>query len=219
MNPTTLRIGYRGVKAAWHKFQEFKNDKASEFYDGLLEAGNATQERSDEASEQLSSVLEQSKKRLEKAKAEFGNSAEEVEKRGKKAFKRLSDKADKQTKASRKKAQKAAKKAQAKVSGKKKSSKLKKFGISALLAALVAAIAYAVARFTKQEAETEPPRVEDFGAQAPTESTLVYSSEERIDTAADAAAAADPVEGTPERDEELLKSIDEQIAKHRLKED
>lgn len=106
--------------------------------------------------------------------------------------------------------------------GRKQSSKGKKFGILALLAAIVGAVAYVVARLSKQETESEPPRVEDFGT-APTDSKLVYSTatedDERLDTAADAAAAANPLEGTPERDEELLKSIDEQIAKHRLRED
>lgn len=66
MNPTTLRMGYRGAKAAWHKFQELKNKAATEAYDGLLEAANSAQDLSGDASGKLSTVLEQSKKRLER---------------------------------------------------------------------------------------------------------------------------------------------------------
>mgnify|MGYP002649447116 CR=1 FL=1 len=98
----------------------------------------------------------------------------------------------------------------------KKDKKSSKFwtvaGIVALLAAATGAIYYWL-RSNDKPSQT-PPRVDDFQSASHTapESTLVYTSTSENDT------QSDLVEEGAVRDEELLGSIDEQLAKHREEE-
>ena len=126
-------------------------------------------------------------------------------------------KARKQAKKDSQKAQKNLKKKSAKVAKKqkknKKSSKGWIFaGIIALLSA-AAGGAYYWLRSNDKPSQT-PPRVDDFQSDSHTapESTLVYTSTSENDT------QSDLVEEGAVRDEELLGSIDEQLAKHREEE-
>lgn len=117
----------------------------------------------------------------------------------------------KQSKSAKKAAQKTAKKAadQAAKNAKKQAKKDKKsskflaiFGITALLAAGLGGAYYWLRG--KDTPATKPPRVEDFGADKVAQaegSTLVYSS---------------TTEEPAERDEQLLTSIEEQLADHAL---
>lgn len=104
------------------------------------------------------------------------------------------------------------------ISGKDKKKGSKIWLISALVAA-IAAIGGGIYYFFTQKKEKEstvPPRVEDFSSpSAPQGSTLVYTST----TEDDAKRGSDLAEeGVVERDEELLGSLDEQLAKHREEE-
>lgn len=182
-------------------------------------------ERSDEATEKISAAAtdaqETASKRLSKAQ-------KNAEKKAAQARKKASKKSAKVQKKAKKRAQKLSRKEQ------KKGSKV--WLISAIVAAF-AAVAGGVYYFFTQKKQKEsevPPRVEDFATPsttAPQGSTLVYTSTTEDDAKAPAATAttaganAVPThtsdlaeDGVVERDEELLGSIDQQLAQHREEE-
>lgn len=182
-------------------------------------------ERSDETTEKVSAAAtdaqETASKRLSKAQ-------KNAEKKAAQARKKASKKSAKVQKKAKKRAQKLSRKEQ------KKGSKV--WLISAIVAAF-AAVAGGVYYFFTQKKQKEsevPPRVEDFATPsttAPQGSTLVYTSTTEDDAKAPAATAttvganAVPThtsdlaeDGVVERDEELLGSLDEQLAQHREEE-
>ena len=214
MNPTTLNVAFKTASNLWSQFNNYREEKSREAYTALEEAAQKMDERDS------STFAEPRHSRLERALEEFNDYREDATERlndAKEEATKKAKKARKQAKKDSQKAQKNLKKKSAKVAKKqkknKKSSKGWIFaGIIALLSA-AAGGAYYWLRSNDKPSQT-PPRVDDFQADSHTapESTLVYTSTSENDT------QSDLVEEGAVRDEELLGSIDEQLAKHREEE-
>lgn len=190
MNPTTIRGAVVLTKAAYNKYADYRDRKASEAYDALLSAADTAEDVRDSAVENVTSLAGQARKRLDAALADAQNTAESTKKDVAKTSKKLSKKA-------RKQAQKAG------LTKKKRSAGAQAVRCSlytVVLAALGAAAYFLWDKFSGSGVSDEPPRVEDFGADTVNteESRLVYSTQT-------------PEEGIPERDEELLSSLEEQL--------
>ncbi|CAB0529646.1 hypothetical protein FRC0337_00006 [Corynebacterium diphtheriae] len=190
MNPTTIRGAVVLTKAAYNKYADYRDRKASEAYDALLSAADTAEDVRDSAVENVTSLAGQARKRLDAALADAQNTAESTKKDVAKTSKKLSKKA-------RKQAQKAG------LTKKKRSAGAQAARCSlytVVLAALGAAAYFLWDKFSGSGVSDEPPRVEDFGADTVNteESRLVYSTQT-------------PEEGIPERDEELLNSLEEQL--------
>ncbi|MHC9564154.1 hypothetical protein ACQQ60_06010 [Corynebacterium diphtheriae] len=190
MNPTTIRGAVVLTKAAYNKYADYRDRKASEAYDALLSAADTAEDVRDSAVENVTSLAGQARKRLDAALADAQNTAESTKKDVAKTSKKLSKKA-------RKQAQKAG------LTKKKRSAGAQAVRCSlytVVLAALGAAVYFLWDKFSGSGVSDEPPRVEDFGADTVNteESRLVYSTQT-------------PEEGIPERDEELLSSLEEQL--------
>lgn len=190
MNPTTIRGAVVLTKAAYNKYADYRDRKASEAYDALLSAADTAEDVRDSAVENVTSLAGQARKRLDAALADAQNTAESTKKDVTKTSKKLSKKA-------RKQAQKAG------LTKKKRSAGAQAVRCSlytVVLAALGAAAYFLWDKFSGSGVSDEPPRVEDFGADTVNteESRLVYSTQT-------------PEEGIPERDEELLNSLEEQL--------
>lgn len=198
----------------------------------------------EKAKDGLTSSAEEAKKSLDKTlkpwKKKAQKQSKQVQKAADKARRNAEKKiSSKQAKKARKRADKAAKKANkqfgpAAVRAQRRKNQAanvgKNVGIGAAVIALLAALGAAVYWFFLRKPETpaeRPPRVEEHSGKK--EATLVYSSNSEDDLTADAAEAADTparekvagdlAEEPAERDEELLGSIDEQLAAHREQED
>ncbi|CAB0785007.1 hypothetical protein FRC0263_00145 [Corynebacterium diphtheriae] len=161
MNPTTIRGAVVLTKAAYNKYADYRDRKASEAYDALLSAADTAEDVRDSAVENVTSLAGQARKQA------------------------------------RKQAQKAG------LTKKKRSAGAQAARCSfytVVLAALGAAAYFLWDKFSGSGVSDEPPRVEDFGADTVNteESRLVYSTQT-------------PEEGIPERDEELLSSLEEQL--------
>ncbi|MBG9299684.1 hypothetical protein I4J28_11370 [Corynebacterium belfantii] len=186
MNPTTIRGAVVLTKAAYNKYADYRDRKASEAYDALLSAADTAEDVRDSAVENVTSLAGQARKRLDAALADAQNTAESTKKDVAKTSKKA-----------RKQAQKAG------LTKKKRSAGAQVVRCSlytVVLAALGAAAYFLWDRFSGASVSDEPPRVEDFGADTSNteESRLVYSTQT-------------PEEGIPERDEELLNSLEEQL--------
>ena len=225
MNPTTLNVAFKTASNLWSQFNNYREEKSREAYTALEEAAQKMDERDNgtfaEPRRQAGAVTRAAHSRLERALEEFNDYREDATERlndAKEEATKKAKKARKQAKKDSQKAQKNLKKKSAKVAKKqkkknKKSSKGWIFaGIIALLSAAAGA-AYYWLRSNDKPSQT-PPRVDDFQADSHTapESTLVYTSTSENDT------QSDLVEEGAVRDEELLGSIDEQLAKHREEE-
>lgn len=230
MSLSTLSTALTVGKSAWKKFSDFRDEKAREAYTALEDAAknvdNATQDWFPESRKQAGFVTQAAHSRLERALEDLNSrrqdvtaavvsKAEELSADSKKA-------ARKNRKKLNKKASKAAQRAEkkvAKATGKKRGG-FSKFFLFALVSAIIGAVFYALRG--KDAPSTKPPRVEEHSGDADkaAASTLVYSS--TTDSATDSAAgsAGEPEkkesdlveEGVKERDEELLGSIDAQLA-------
>lgn len=222
MNPTTLNVAFKTASNLWSQFNNYREEKSREAYTALEEAAQKMDERDNgtfaEPRRQAGAVTRAAHSRLERALEEFNDYREDATERlndAKEEATKKAKKARKQAKKDSQKAQKNLKKKSAKVAKKKnkKSSKGWIFaGIIALLSAAAGA-AYYWLRSNDKPSQT-PPRVDDFQSASHTapESTLVYTSTSENDT------QSDLVEEGAVRDEELLGSIDEQLAKHREEE-
>lgn len=225
MNPTTLNVAFKTASNLWSQFNNYREEKSREAYTALEEAAQKMDERDNgtfaEPRRQAGAVTRAAHSRLERALEEFNDYREDATERlndAKEEATKKAKKARKQAKKDSQKAQKNLKKKSAKVAKKqkkknKKSSKGWIFaGIIALLSA-AAGGAYYWLRSNNKPSQT-PPRVDDFQSDSHTapESTLVYTSTSENDT------QSDLVEEGAVRDEELLGSIDEQLAKHREEE-
>ncbi|ATZ06594.1 hypothetical protein [Corynebacterium striatum] len=238
MNPTAISASVGLATNLWKRFKDYRDEKALEAYTALEAAAAEVEERSKdafpEARRSAGAVTQAAHDRLERSIAELKDRGQEVSKQAserfdearkdakkaqKKAQKNVKKQSRKQAKAARKAADKARKRSAKKLKninfGKEKKSS--KFWPFALILALISAIGgglYYFFKIRKEEASEFPPRVEDFttGANAAAEgSTLVYTSTTEDDHKVSDLAE----EGVVERDEELLGSIDEQLAKHK----
>lgn len=226
MNPTTLNVAFKTASNLWSQFNNYREEKSREAYTALEEAAQKMDERDKgtfaEPRRQAGAVTRAAHSRLERALEEFNDYREDATERlndAKEEATKKAKKARKQAKKDSQKAQKNLKKKSAKVAKKQKKNKNKKSskgwifaGIIALLSA-AAGGAYYWLRSNNKPSQT-PPRVDDFQSDSHTapESTLVYTSTSENDT------QSDLVEEGAVRDEELLGSIDEQLAKHREEE-
>ncbi len=224
MNPTTLKLALNAASSAWGRTKDFREQKSREAYDALSDAAgkvdfDAIRERSgellDDSRREAGQVTQAARARLEKAREEL----EERRKNGvadtgkaRKTVSRVRRKKgrDVSSKLSSKAARKEAK------AGKRRKA-LGNLGIIALLAAVVAGLYYWLSR-RPQPGDT-PPRVQDFSGEDSQEQkpTLVYST--TTPEGQKVPAAGDLAEEPAERDEELLGSLDEQLAAHRDTED
>lgn len=196
MNPTAVNMALKTGSNLWKQLRDYRQEKSRETYTALEEAAQQMQKEDnsafDEARKQAGAVTQAAHSRLERALEEFNNYREDAVERFDEAKKEPT----------------------------KKDKKSSRFwtvaGIVALLAAATGAI-YAWLRSNDKPSQT-PPRVDDYrgGTQntAP-DSTLVYTSTSEAKHEAD----SDLAEEGAVRDEELLGSIDEQLAKHREEEE
>ena len=223
MNPTTLNVAFKTASNLWSQFNNYREEKSREAYTALEEAAQKMDERDNgsfaESRRQAGAVTRAAHSRLERALEEFNNYREDATERlndAKEEATKKAKKARKQAKKDSQKAQKNLKKKSAKVAKKQKKQKSSKGWIFAGIIALLSAAAggaYYWLRSNDKPSQT-PPRVDDFQSDSHTapESTLVYTSTSENDT------QSDLVEEGAVRDEELLGSIDEQLAKHREEE-
>lgn len=246
MNPTYIGPALKAAQSAWAKFAEYREDKQREAYDALATAAESASSSLDDnfprSRKEAGNVTKAAHARLERTLAELADRREEVagelgdrvaeakkagrtqvkqaRKESKRTQKQLFKKNKQVSKKIDKARAKALKKAQARAAKKEKGSKF--WPIAAVLA-VISAIAGGVYYWLRKNdtPATEPPRVEEFGANKVQGSTLVYTStsgaDDLADTPADKAAVHSDLaeEGVVERDEKLLGDIDEQIAKLR----
>lgn len=212
MNPTAISASVSLATTLWNRFKDYRDEKALEAYTALEAAAAEVEERSKdafpEARRSAGAVTQAAHERLERTIAELKDRGQEVSKQASERF-------DEVRKDAKKAQKRSAKKFKNINFGKEKKSS--KFWPFALILALISAIGgglYYFFKIRKEEASEVPPRVEDFttGADAAAEgSTLVYTSTTEDDHKVSDLAE----EGVVERDEELLGSIDEQLAKHK----
>ncbi|MEK0128080.1 hypothetical protein [Corynebacterium marquesiae] len=222
MNPTTLNVAFKTASNLWSQFNNYREEKSREAYTALEEAAQKMDERDNgtfaEPRRQAGAVTRAAHSRLERALEEFNDYREDATERlndAKEEATKKAKKARKQAKKDSQKAQKNLKKKSAKVAKKQKKKSSKGWIFAGIIALLSAAAggAYYWLRSNDKPSQT-PPRVDDFQSDSHTapESTLVYTSTSENDT------QSDLVEEGAVRDEELLGSIDEQLAKHREEE-
>ena len=222
MNPTTLNVAFKTASNLWSQFNNYREEKSREAYTALEEAAQKMDERDNgsfaESRRQAGAVTRAAHSRLERALEEFNDYREDATERlndAKEEATKKAKKARKQAKKDSQKAQKNLKKKSAKVAKKQKKKSSKGWIFAGIIALLSAAAggAYYWLRSNDKPSQT-PPRVDDFQSDSDTapESTLVYTSTSENDT------QSDLVEEGAVRDEELLGSIDEQLAKHREEE-
>lgn len=226
MSLSTLSTALTVGKSAWKKFSDFRDEKAREAYTALEDAAknvdNATQDWFPESRKQAGFVTQAAHSRLERALEDLNSRRQDVTAAAVSKAEELSSDSKKAAKKNRKKlnkkASKAAQRAEkkvAKATGKKRGG-FSKFFLFALVSAIIGAVFYALRG--KDAPSTKPPRVEEHSGDADkaAASTLVYSS--TTDSAAGSAGEPEKKEsdlveeGVKERDEELLGSIDAQLA-------
>ncbi|WP_411697011.1 hypothetical protein ACLI1Q_000024 [Corynebacterium sp. LaCa191] len=191
MNPTAVNMALKTGSNLWKQLRDYRQEKSRETYTALEEAAQQMQKEDNSAFDE---ARKQAGAVTQAAHSRLERALEEFNNYREDAVERF-DEAKKDKKSSR-------------------------FwtvaGIVALLAAATGAIYYWL-RSNDKPSQT-PPRVDDYrgGTQntAP-ESTLVYTSTSEAKHEAD----SDLAEEGAVRDEELLGSIDEQLAKHREEEE
>lgn len=192
---------------------------------GLLEAGPVTQAahlRLSNMREDASGTLGALASRADELGTKASREANKQAKKYRKKLRPFQKKATKTSKRVQKQAEEAAQKVTDRLTGKqaKRRQTLRRVGIGAAIAALLAGLAAVVYTILgRRKAEEEqvldtPPRVEEESGEE--EAKLVYSTEtgDTVDST-DAADAADSAEEPAERDEELLDSLDEQLRVNR----
>lgn len=186
----------------------------------LAELADRPEEVAEELGDRVAEAKKAGRAQVKEARKEAKAATKQARKESKRTQKQLFKKNKQVSKKIDKARAKALKKAQARAAKKEKGSKF--WPIAAVLA-VISAIAGGVYYWLRKNdtPATEPPRVEEFGADKVQGSTLVYTStsaaDDLADTPADKAAVHSDLaeEGVVERDEKLLGDIDEQIAKLR----
>lgn len=231
MNPTTLKLALNAASSAWGRTKDYRDQKSREAYDALADAAgkvdfDAIKERSgellDDSRREAGQVTQAARARLEKAREEIEERRKNGEADTKKARQKISKARQKLGKDASRKADSALKTTTGKLSSKaaRKEAKAKKrrktlnnIGIIALLAAVAAGLYYWF--ISRPQPGDTPPRVQDFAGEDSQEQkpTLVHST--TTPEGQKVPAAGDLAEEPAERDEELLGSLDEQLAAHR----
>ncbi|AKK04390.1 hypothetical protein CMUST_00155 [Corynebacterium mustelae] len=204
MNLTALRTATTVAKKAYGSYADYRDRKAKQAYEALVDAANTynVQGLIDESTQRFNTLSEKALKRIDDVKSEMH--LDKATERATDKIAELGEKAHTKTAAFKKqqaKKAKAAKKQAKKLARKeKRGKKLLTFGLAAAIAAALGGAIYYLFGLGqgKKQYDTEPPKVDDYAAE---ESRLVYST-------------ATPAEGAPERDEELLDALEEQLAKH-----
>ncbi|MBZ8177299.1 hypothetical protein GP475_00155 [Corynebacterium poyangense] len=212
MNLSTIRLASSGVRTAWNTFNDYRQRKAVEAYDALSEAAGEIDLES--LKDRGSDILQESRKeagrvtqaariRLSKALDTATEQGKDLAEQGKE----LLGQADKSSKKARKKAEKKAAKVRKKAN--------KKFGrnqkgswigwVLALILGLVAGFVAWILFGKKDEAGTQPPRVEEYSSEEGEESHLVYST---------TTPEGEDVKQEKVDPDEFLTSLDEQLHQH-----
>ncbi|WP_150385821.1 hypothetical protein [Corynebacterium phocae] len=232
-----LKLGFNTTKSLWSKFNENREEKMRKAYDELeaaaRDAADAAQDTDlfPRSRKEAGRVTQAAHNRLERALEEFSSFRddaadrfsdewEDARKDGSKLWKKGRKEGRKAAKRGSKRADKLRAAALKKLGKEEKSSKLWPIlGTLTLLSAIGAGIYYFFLRdvIEKEQPSTKPPRVEEFSSDADNVegSHLVYTSTSE----GSGFTETTPEEGLKERDEELLDSLDEQLAKHRLDKD
>lgn len=199
MNLSTINTAVSVASSVWGKINDAREEKAREAYAALEKAAKVAADKAEaadlfpESRQQAGAVTQAAHARLERALADFNAAREDVTAA---VTKEVATKKKDLRKAANKKAQKKAKELE-KARKPKRSNFWPVAGVLALISA-VAGGAYYYLNSKKEAPSQEPPRVEEFGADKVQGSTLVYTS-----------TTEEPVS---ERDEELLNSLEEQLA-------
>ncbi|QGU05993.1 hypothetical protein COCCU_00120 [Corynebacterium occultum] len=237
MNISTLQVALSAAQTAYDQFKKYRDEKALETYDRLSTAAESLggveglKERSgellEESRREAGQVTKAARARLEKALADAQDRGQELSSDARKSRAAGVKKATKVGKKAQKKADQRAAHIKAKAQG-KKARRGNKFSIFALFALILTALggaAFWYLRKGKETPGTQVPEVREYvlnnnqdqaaeqstqEAQEP-ESTLVYSTE--------TPEGETPATGKLMSEEELLASLDDQLAKHRRDED
>ncbi|AIU31625.1 MULTISPECIES: hypothetical protein [Corynebacterium] len=227
MNSSTIRGAVLVTKAAYDKYANYRDRKTREAYDALLNAADSyddvrkevksnVTDLYDQSQERVSSLTAQARKRLDSAIADAAAAKDDTVKTVNKKASKASKSLSKQSKKAQKAARKAAQSAKKSATPKKQPSFGKRLFNFSLFTTLLAAVGAVVYYFLSKRdvVSTEPPRVEDFGADSVNteESRLVYSTHTPVD--GEDEHVASPEEGATERDEELLGSLEDQLKQH-----
>lgn len=215
MNISTLKIALSAAQNTYDQFKKYRDEKALETYERLSTAAESLggmegiRERGgeliEESRREAGQVTKAARARLEKALHDAQERGQEVSSGARKVSRKTQKKADRQ--AGRLKARARGKAAPGN----------RRFTLIALILLLLTTIGGAAFWFLRKNKETpgtEVPEIREYalkeGSEQP-ESTLVYSTETPADE--------EPATGKLMSEEELLASLDDQLAKHRLEED
>ena len=216
MNLSTLRTTTRMARRAYGSYADYRNRKAQQAYEALVEAANKAdvQELIDESQKRFNTLSEKALDRIEAARKDI-NVEGAVEKASEK-FAELTElgkkKARKERKALKKSARKAERKVNAKFARRKRGRKFVKFTVLTAIGFGVGAAVYYVL-WPKSAPEgygTQPPTVDEYEGSEGSEAEAQQAQ-------AKPASPATPEVGVSaaERDDELLDALEEQLKDHK----
>lgn len=219
---STLNVALSAGNAAWKQFKKYRDEKAVEAYDRLATAADSfggiegLRERGsellDESRREAGNVTKAARARLEKALEDAQERGQELSSDARKASLKGRKEAAKVSKRARRKADKRATRAKAKAlkaAGRKQrgGNRILVFGLIAALLTALGGAAFWFLRNRKQTPGTTPPAVHEYQLKnAEPEAKLVYSTE--------TPDGEEPAKGKLMSEEELLSSLDDQLAKH-----
>ena len=212
MNIGSAKAAFSVAKKAYGSYADYRDRQAVKAYEALLEAANNydIKGRFDDATQRVNTLSEKALQRFDDLRSEIN-----IDKAATAATSHLADLGEaaqtktaqlkkrqaKKVKAATKKAKKAARK---KSGGKR----VVRFGLfTAVTIAIGGAVYYFLGQGNKKKYDSEPPKVEEYEA-----SRLVYSTSTEDDQAEDTKKDSTVAEQPAERDEELLNSLEEQLA-------
>ena len=210
MNLSTLRTTTRMARRAYGSYAGYRNRKAQQAYEALVEAANKADmhELIDESQKRFNTLSEKALDRIEAARKDI-NVEGAVEKASEK-FAELTELGRKKTRKERKALKKSARKAERKVNAKfarrKRGRKFVKFTVLTAIGFGVGAAVYYVL-WPKSAPE-------GYGTQPPTVGE--YEGSEGSEAEAQAKPASPEVGvSAAERDDELLDALEEQLKDHK----
>ena len=216
MNLSTLRTTTRMARRAYGSYADYRNRKAQQAYEALVEAANKADvhELIDESQKRFNTLSEKALDRIEAARKDI-NVEGAVEKASEK-FAELTElgkkKTRKERKALKKSARKAERKVNAKVARRKRGRKFVKFTVLTAIGFGVGAAVYYVL-WPKSAPEgygTQPPTVGEY------EGSEGSEAEAQAKPASPSSPASPEVGvSAAERDDELLDALEEQLKDHK----